>query len=209
MTPTIPDAGGKSESAGSDSWAEKTARMFVAVLLPEKVADLIEAIARPMVPGVRWTRRDQWHVTLRFLGKAEIDEVQTALSGLQHERVLVRLGPRVERLGRHVVALPAEGLEALAARVSELTAHLGKPPERRPFMGHVTLARVKGGRLPLVGTELSAEFVAEAVFLMRSRLSPAGAHYEPLQKIALGPSTQGHQAGQPSRSSRRAAEFMQ
>ena len=54
-------------------------RLFVAVWPPDEVLDAIAALPRADEPGVRWTRRDQWHVTLRFLGSAEIEAAVAAL----------------------------------------------------------------------------------------------------------------------------------
>jgi RNA 2',3'-cyclic 3'-phosphodiesterase len=61
-------------------------------------------------------------------------------------------------------------------------------PEKRPFWPHVTLARVrKGGRVRRldVPDPPAAEWWGEAVTLYRSHLSRAGAHYEPLERVAL------------------------
>src|SRR4029079_9739095 len=61
-------------------------------------------------------------------------------------------------------------------------------PEKRPFWPHVTVARVrareKPPRIDVAPPELS--FVAPEVVLYRSRLSRAGADYEPLARVALG-----------------------
>jgi 2'-5' RNA ligase len=46
-------------------------RLFVAVRPPDDILDAVAALPRPTHPGVRWTARDQWHVTLRFLGEVE------------------------------------------------------------------------------------------------------------------------------------------
>ena len=54
---------------------------------PAEVLDQIGASPRVYLPGVRWTTRDQWHVTLRFLGSADVDAVTAALRGLRHPPV--------------------------------------------------------------------------------------------------------------------------
>ncbi|MER3453020.1 MAG: RNA 2',3'-cyclic phosphodiesterase, partial [Acidimicrobiia bacterium] len=43
-------------------------RLFVAVWPPEEVLDVVAKLPRPGVVGLRWTSREQWHVTLRFFG---------------------------------------------------------------------------------------------------------------------------------------------
>jgi 2'-5' RNA ligase len=76
------------------------------------------------------------------------------------------------------------------ARLSETLAAGGwYEPERRPYLPHVTVARVarevrvpRGALAPLP----PLEFRAPHVTLFRSRLSRAGARYEPLASIELG-----------------------
>ena len=46
-------------------------RLFVAAWPPPEVVASLAALPRPDVAGLRWTRPDQWHVTLRFLGHVE------------------------------------------------------------------------------------------------------------------------------------------
>src|SRR4029453_17415359 len=106
----------------------------------------ISALPRPERVGVRWTRRDQWHVTLRFLGRVEQPaQAAAALASIDVPRTEAVLGPDVTRLGRGVVCVEVHGLEEVAAAVVNATAAVGRPPEKRPFHGHLTLARVKSG----------------------------------------------------------------
>ena len=44
--------------------------MFEVAWPPPDVCDELKLLARPVEPGVRYTTRHQWHVTLRFLGPA-------------------------------------------------------------------------------------------------------------------------------------------
>src|SRR5690606_4279651 len=79
-------------------------RLFVGVVPPEGVLDAIERLARPDRPGVRWTRRQQWHVTLRFLGEVDDpDPVAAALDAAPLAPCDARVGPAVRTLGHHVL----------------------------------------------------------------------------------------------------------
>ena len=163
-------------------------RLFVAVWPPEEVLDLLAALERPEVTGLRWTRRDQWHVTLRFLGGVpDPAPVVEALAGLHLLAADAVLGPAVDRFGRRIVHVPVAGLEAIAAGVVGATARLGQPPDDRPFHGHITLARVadraKVDLRPLTGRAINAEWRVDAICLVESRLSPAGARYEVLERF--------------------------
>lgn len=165
-------------------------RLFVAIEPPPSVLDLLAALPRPPERGVRWTRRDQWHVTLRFLGEvADPAPVAAALDAATLAPAVARLGPRVEVLGRHVVCVPVGGVDELAAGVAAAVGDLGGARDDRPFRGHVTLARtgrdaarsaartiVRG----LADHPVSAAFPVDAVHLVRSRLGGGPARYETL-----------------------------
>ena len=161
-------------------------RCFVAVLPPPEVSDVLARLDRPTAPGVRWTYPDQWHVTLRFLGEVDPSEVATALGGLNSEAVVAAMGPATIVLGGHAVVVPVSGLDGLAASVVTRTALVGEQPEDRPFVGHLTLARL-GAPAPSgsVGIPLAAEFPVGEVCLGASHLLPDGAAYEVLERFAL------------------------
>ena len=165
-------------------------RLFVAVWPPDEVLDRLAALDRPDTKGLRWTRRDQWHVTLRFLGSMpDAAPVADALSGLDLPAAEAVLGPAVDRFGRRILHVPVAGLEAIAGGVVGATTGLGRPPDDRPFAGHVTLARVADrARVDLgilAGSEIEARWPVEAICLVESRLSPHGARYEVVERFPL------------------------
>lgn len=161
----------------------------MAVWPPDDVLDLLAALPRPVTPGLRWTTRDQWHVTLRFLGAVDdVAEVATALATVDMPSVDVALGPHAGQFGHRILHVPVRGLEAVAASVVRATAHLGEPPDDRPFRGHVTLARAtgRGARVDLralAGVPIEAEWTATEMCLVESRLSPKGANYEVVRRF--------------------------
>lgn len=162
----------------------------MAVWPPDEVLDRLARLPRPDVAGLRWTDRHHWHVTLRFLGPvAEVEPVVEALAGMEAPAgpVTAVLGPAVGRFGQRILHLPVDGLDAVAAAVVEATADLGRPPEDRPFNGHITLARVgKQARVdlrPLMGVPMEAEWKVGSTCLVESRLSPHGARYEVLERF--------------------------
>ena len=166
-------------------------RLFVAVWPSDEVLDRLTALDRPPLAGLRWTTRDQWHVTLRFLGQVSVTEaVAGALRTVSTCRAVdATLGPATGRFGRRVVHVPVAGLEPVAAKVLQATAQLGRPPDDRPFAGHLTLARVaKDARVnlaPLTGVGVAGGWRVDAVCLVESRLSPGGARYEVLERFPL------------------------
>jgi RNA 2',3'-cyclic 3'-phosphodiesterase len=165
-------------------------RLFVAVWPPDEVLDLVGALPRPEVPGLRWTTRDQWHVTLRFLGAVDdVAVVTDALAGLGSPAADAVAGPAVGRFGRRVLHIPVGGLDAVAGEVVARTAGIGSPPEDRVFHGHLTLARARDRRgvdlRRLCGLPFAAAWHAGEVCVVRSDLRPTGALYTVEARIPL------------------------
>ena len=164
-------------------------RLFVAVWPSEEVLDAIAALPRPEVPGLRWTTRDQWHVTLRFLGSVDdVDAAAAAVNSIEAATGDVTVGPAVGRFGKRILHVPTHGLDDIAAATVVATAHVGEPPEDRAFKGHLTLARSRRGDTDLralEGTAISGGWRADEVTLVRSHLGGAGARYEVIERVPL------------------------
>lgn len=184
-------------SAGADQpAAAPKARLFVALDLPEPVVDALVAWRAPLVrelDALRAVPRASLHVTLAFLGWQEeasippLAELVSASAGgvaglaLGEPLWLPRRRPRVLAVAledRHgeLAALQAQLVERLAA---------GGWYEReaRPYLPHVTVARVRRGvaaATPELSPPTAPPFEGAAVVLYRSRLAAAGARYEPL-----------------------------
>ena len=147
-------------------------------------------LPRPHVAGLRWTEPHQWHVTLRFLGRTDVGEAVAAFRRIAvASPVEAVLGPATARFGRRVVHVPVHGLEALAEATVAATAGVGQPPEDRPFVGHLTLARAADRRgvdlRPLTGTALAGRWTVDELALMSSHLHPRGARYEVVETLPL------------------------
>jgi 2'-5' RNA ligase len=172
-------------------------RLFVAVWPPEDVLDLIASVPRPDVEGLRWTTPDQWHVTLRFFGNVGLDEASATLSNASAPATTAVLGPETGRFAKRILHVPVAGLDGVAEAVVRATEKVGRPPEPRPFNGHLTLARAKDRRRgvdlrALVGAPLAATWPVSEVCLVESHLSPKGANYEVVENVSLGePRTMG------------------
>ena len=142
----------------------------------------LRALERPGREGLRWTREDQWHVTVAFLASVDPDRLVGALDSWAvggPAPVMAVAGPRPGVLAGRVWAVPVAGLEPLAASLARLFPGTGR---RRPFHGHLTLARA---RCPSALSDLPAPPVGWAwevteVEAVRSRLQPDGAHHETL-----------------------------
>ena len=127
---------------------------------------------RPGLDGLRWTKPERLHITLRFLGQCDEAEATAALRRVSYAPIRVALGPTLKRLGRGVVMFPASGVDGLADAVTEATDRIGQPPPKRRFTGHMTVARFRrdppSGQWPPEGLPtFDASFTASDMALVR------------------------------------------
>lgn len=167
-------------------------RLFVAVWPSVEVVAALAALPRPEVPGLRWTTPEQWHVTLRFLGEADLAEARAAFAAIEAgPPPVVEVGPATGRFGRRILHVPASGLEGAAAATALATAAVGQAPGARPFAGHVTLARAGDRRgvdlRPLVGAPVAGRFAVDRLTLVASRPGRGEARYEIVEALPVGP----------------------
>jgi RNA 2',3'-cyclic 3'-phosphodiesterase len=170
-------------------------RLFAAAWPSDDVRDLLERLPRPDDRAVRWTTRQQWHVTLAFVGEVAdglVPALQAAVAAAAAGCAPrpVAMGPTARRLGGGQLVVPVAGVDDLAASLgAACAAALGRPPEARPFRGHLTLARARrGGDVPrsLQGIPLEAAWDVDEIALVRSHLGGGPARYETLSTAALG-----------------------
>jgi 2'-5' RNA ligase len=163
-------------------------RLFVAVYPPNEVITELAALPRDDAPGVRWVPIEQLHVTIRFFGNAEVADATRALAPIAESLAPapVELGPRVSRLGREVLCVPATGLDEVAAAVRDGTEAIGEPLGPRPFHGHVTLARLRRrAACGLAGARIDARFVVDELHLVESSTRSSGAVHTRVQTWRL------------------------
>jgi RNA 2',3'-cyclic 3'-phosphodiesterase len=164
------------------------ARLFLAVWPTASVIERLRAVPTAFHPGVRWVPPENWHVTLRFFGDAEPAAVTARLAGRLGSlpSATAVFGPAVQRLGRRAFVVPVGGLEELASAVGVATADVGAPVGRRPFNGHLTLARLRRGTVADVpAVSIAAAQRVTDVVLVQSDLTPVGATYRVIGRWAM------------------------
>lgn len=198
----LPEPASRIEAATPGPAAER-ARLFVALDLPAAVREaLVEwrGTAIEGVGGLRLVVPEHLHATLCFLGSQPGDEMGEILGACRAvaERRPVELWVAdalwLPRRRPRVLAVGLEdrdgGLGAIQAALSRALAAGGwYAPEKRPFLAHVTVARVPSGasiRTPALPAPARARFDASRITLYRSRLGAGGAVYESLGTIELG-----------------------
>jgi len=180
-------------------------RGFVAVVPPGDVLDAIEARVAPVRAAhgdLRWNRREQWHVTLRFLGRvSDVDALLAALrESLAREPSVAAVslggsGAFANARRASVVWLGVrEGTDALAriaAAVEAASVAVGFEPEPRAFRAHLTVARVPTPRdvtavLTALGDdEAGRAWPVDDVVLVSSDTRADGAVYSEVARIPL------------------------
>jgi RNA 2',3'-cyclic 3'-phosphodiesterase len=191
-------------------------RTFIAVELDPPLKEAIAAVQETLkrelhglATGVRlqWARANAIHLTLKFLGDIEegrVGDILRALeeAGRSHEPFSVDVkgfgafpnlrAPRVLWMG---LAGQTDRLIRLAGSLDAALMPLGFPVEPKPYMPHLTLARVKE-QSRAIGNALADSGVmrdvtgrgtlpVHAVALMKSELRPSGSVYSRLGVVTL------------------------
>ncbi len=187
-------------------------RLFIAIALPEPVRDETIRVQRELqalVPRavVRWTRPDQFHLTLRFLGNfpaERIEDLKQAVDAvcrnapplsLRAEGVGFFPGPRLPRVVWVGIKEGDGRLAKLQQRIEAAVRPFSPEPDEKNFAGHVTLGRLKNARPAdtrnLIARARSLEtrvfggWTAGEIEIIRSELSPGGARYTSLAACQL------------------------
>lgn len=178
----------------------QTLRLFLAIPIPETVkAELRRAQleAQPLLPprAARWTRPEQFHLTLKFLGNVPAADT-AALSDAV--RAVCATAPPLHLRAEGVGFFPNESsprvfwveIKSLDGTLMEFQRQLEAAVERfaekqeaKKFTAHVTLARfeklvrrdAEKWMARLQRDQTFGEWTAREIELVRSTLSPSGA----------------------------------
>jgi 2'-5' RNA ligase len=155
-------------------------RLFVAIWPPDDVLERFADVERPKDQGVKWVPQENLHITLRFLGDADVDEVSDRLDQVLLPAATAVLGPAIDLLGERSLVTPVAGVDELAGVVEQAVRGLGTERERPRFQGHVTVARLARRARPhrSAGRRFEASFDVTEVALVASTLRDTGAVYD-------------------------------
>jgi 2'-5' RNA ligase len=183
-------------------------RLFIAIEVPESLKqDLAAAQDKIKVAGVdaSWTRAAGMHLTLKFMGDVPETNVLVISDALTNAarmsagfRISVAgIGAFPDQKNARVVwagvAGDVEKLALLQVVVDEAMAVLGFEREKRSFIPHLTLGRIKRIHARdrwlktldgIKGLELPA-FDVHDIRLIKSELKPSGAAYTELGRFTL------------------------
>jgi len=193
-------------------------RIFLAVNLPENVKNRLtehqERIKEMFISSgfrdpVRWTKKENLHITLVFLGQTRdimIPEIcrktEEAVSRNQSFFIGLReicyAPPR--KMPPRMVWVSGEKSEELAALQTDLEKALLDAPsqgirkgEKRAYSPHITLGRIRQWDFkkmapeerPQIREDIVLDFPVESVEIMESNLKRTGAEYTVMESIPL------------------------
>lgn len=164
-------------------------RLFIAIEPAENIRDQIIEICHG-IPGARWTKKEQLHLTLQFIGEVkqelflDIREVLSALSFKRFELTLSGVQIFMNKNVPSVLHIEAQSteLQNLQTLISQSLLEVGIKPERRKYQPHITLARLNSASPDRIKTFLEQygnfqtdPFTVSEFHLFSSRLKKTGA----------------------------------
>lgn len=175
-------------------------RLFVALMIPDNVA-LRLSLLQAGVPGARWQRREQLHLTLRFIGDADgrvMRDIDDTLSGIHAPPFYLQL-KGVGEFGHerpHAIWAdiePNDALLHLQRKIERAVQQAGVEPDKQKYKPHVTLAYLRGAPPGAVIDWLtdharfaSEPFRVDGFILYSSQLGGEGSKYRTERAYRLG-----------------------
>lgn len=175
-------------------------RLFVGLQIPEALRQSLAGLCSG-VPGARWVKPENFHLTLRFIGEVEegvAGDIDAALAAIAAPAFTVDLagvgqfgsGRKTRALWAGIVANDA--LNRLQAKVETAVVDAGLPDEHRKFAPHITLARLKAAPPDRIEQFIvghagfrAGPIPVERFTLFSSFLSSSGAIYTPEAEYEL------------------------
>lgn len=182
-------------------------RIFIAINLPEDVKKELASHQQkwPELP-IRWTRPENIHITLAFLGYLSDEEVAEVCKIVaevvsKNQPLFINLikilyGPP-KKMPPRMVWVEGEQSKELTKLKNDLdnalSAGSGYQKETRPYTPHITLGRIRQWEFrqiepedrPQVETDLSLGFDVSSIEVMESFLKRGGAEYTVLETCDL------------------------
>ena len=183
-------------------------RIFIAINPPEEIKkELISLRDKWLELPCRWTKKDNLHITLAFLGylsEKELPDIleETREVGQAHSPFLIKLnkicyGPP-RKMPPGMIWVEGEKSEELTILQNDLSKRLVNPgasfgTERKTFRPHITLGRIRQWEFrriepeerPEINEDISLGFEVNSIEVMESRLKRGGSEYTILESCPL------------------------
>ena len=155
--------------------SERLIRTFVSVSVPKEIVNIqsmLKSTVEPKGVKVRWVMNGKMHLTLKFLGnttQGSIDNLNEALFNAVKSSKVINLSisgtgafpvkgrPNVLWLG---IKGDIDELKQLTVNINNSLEPLGFITEKRDFLPHVTIARIKSNqkKIPNISNYLNTTF---------------------------------------------------
>jgi 2'-5' RNA ligase len=185
-----------------------THRLFIAVNLPEKIKNRLAPCQNnwPELPA-KWTKPENLHITLLFLGNVAEQDIPAALEIVKNaaqkyppmnlKLAKITYGPP-QKIPPRMVWIMAEKNETLTSLKKDIEQELIDQNvhfqiEDRGFVPHITFAglnnfelrQIEPEEVPQIDEEINFDFEAKTIELMESHAKKAGAEYDVLGSFEL------------------------
>jgi len=181
-------------------------RLFIAVELPGSVREKLEQIQQRLKgtrDEIKWVNPSLIHLTMKFLGEVKEKELESIVRVIRSiASRFSHFGMKIEKIGtfpfssspRVIWVGVGEGkdkLEVIAGELEQELAKQGFSRERRKWISHLTLGRVKNLKEREKLKELVSNYkeveIGEVkvrdLSVIQSRLTPQGAIYTVLERV--------------------------
>tara|TARA_B100000965_G_scaffold21982_1_gene16574 strand:+ start:1624 stop:2205 length:582 start_codon:yes stop_codon:yes gene_type:complete len=155
--------------------SERLIRTFVSVSVPKEIVNIqsmLKSTVEPKGVKVRWVMNGKMHLTLKFIGnttQGSIDNLNEALFNVVKSAKVINLSisgtgafpvkgrPNVLWLG---IKGDIDELKQLTVNINNSLEPLGFITEKRDFLPHVTIARIKSNqkKIPNISNYLNTTF---------------------------------------------------
>jgi 2'-5' RNA ligase len=185
-------------------------RIFISINLPEKIKErLIYFKEKFSELPARWTKKENLHITLAFLGYVKDEDIPKIVEitknvASQHEPFSIRIvkiayGPPRVSPPRMVWAIGEKNenlwklQENLKKSLMEMKIPQLEEEEGRGFIPHITLARIRKWEFkqmdpeerPEINEDVDFSFEVKSIEIMESHLKRGGAEYTVLESLPL------------------------
>lgn len=168
----------------------KKKRLFFALWPSEKQRQKIDSVIEHYKTSLagKWTARENWHVTLVFIGgfpiddipglQAAADDIRCPSFDLSFQRINFWKRPKIMCLQGDYVP---NQLTSVVKSLNSAARPFGFTPEKRPYKPHMTLAR-KARHFEAITLAQPVRLHWSGFKLVESVSTPTGVQYKPLDQ---------------------------
>lgn len=160
-------------------------RIFIAINLPENVKKELSSFqTKWQALPIRWTKKENLHITLDFIGNINDDELLEVIKKTKNK--LAEVFPFSVNLN-NICYGP---LDKLPPR---MIWAIGEKIENMDLKPHITLGRIRQWEwrrmdpeeMPEINEDISLVFNVDSIEIMQSQLNPKGPKYTIIESIKL------------------------